>query len=202
MGTGLFVAALSLPLQTQAAEAARTTVPLNGTWDISESVGADEKPKAYKNTVVVPGLVNLAKPAFPDVDMFASWDCLHREGKKFLYKDEPRVQGKVPITGIPLQDRNYFWYRKTFKAPQKRELALLQINKSQFGTAVFLNGKPVGEHLSCWTAETYNLTDALNWSGDNELLVRIGAHPAVLPTNILGAGVCSSKCKLTPGIYD
>lgn len=185
-----------------AASQSRTEVSLNGSWDISESVGPEEKPKTYTNTVPVPGLVNLAKPAFPDVDMFASWDCLHREGKKFLYKDETRVQGKVPITGIPLQDRNYFWYKKVFKAPGMREVALLRIDKAQFGTAVFLNGKPVGEHLSCWTAETYNLTDAIDWSGENELLVRIGAHPAVLPVNIPGAGTCSSKFKWTPGIYD
>ena len=81
-------------------------------------------------------------------------------------------------------------------------MALLKIGKSQFGTKVWLNGKEVGEHLSCWTAGYFNLTDAMNWSGENQLIVRIGAHPAVLPENIPGAGTYSSKHKWTPGIYD
>ena len=33
-------------------------------------------------------------------------------------------------------------------------------------------------------------------------MVRVGAHPAVLPENIPGAGTYSSKHKWTPGIYD
>ena len=44
----------------------------------------------------------------------------------------------------------------------------------EFGTAVWLNGKPVGEHLSCWTAGYFNVTDAMNWSGPNRLVIRVG----------------------------
>jgi hypothetical protein len=45
----------------------RTTISLNGTWQIDESVSATEVPKAFSHTLVVPGLVSLAKPEFPEV---------------------------------------------------------------------------------------------------------------------------------------
>lgn len=188
-----------------ASDKERTTLSLNGTWQIAESVSAEERPAAFTHTVPVPGMVNLAKPAFPQVDWFASREYLNRFGRNYPYVSTNLILSKdapLPVIGIPSQPRNYFWYRKTFRVPQQREVALLQVNKSQFGTAVFLNGKPVGEHLSCWTRGTFNLTDAIDWTGENELVVRIGAHPGVLPENIMGAGTCSSKHKWTPGIYD
>jgi len=186
----------------------RTTILLNGMWQIAESVSSNDVPKAFDHTVVVPGLVNQAKPVFPEVDLFASRFYFERFARKnrvypwgssnvMLRTDDP-----MPVIGIPVNKRNYFWYRKTFAPPAKREVALLKIGKSQFGTKVWLNGKEMGEHLSCWTAGYFNLTEAVNWSGENQLIVRIGAHPAVLPENIPGAGTYSSKHKWTPGIYD
>lgn len=173
----------------------RTTLSPNGTWQIAESVSADEIPTVFDHTVLVPGMVNLAKPAFPDVDQFASHEYLIRWGKRYpwggpeiLAKDAP-----LPVIGISMQKRNYFWYHKTFTAPEKRQVVLLKINKSQFGTKVWLNGKAVGEHLGCWTSGTFNLLDALKTSGENTLLVRIGAHPAVLPESQPGSGMYSSK---------
>jgi len=186
----------------------RTIISMNGAWQIAESVSSNDIPAAFDHTVVVPGLVNQAKPSFPEVDLFAS----HYYFKRFARKEHNYPWGEtnsmlragdpLPVIGLSVNQRNYFWYRKTFAPPVKREVALLKIGKSQFGTRVWLNGKPVGEHLSCWTAGFFNLTDAMNWSGDNQLIVRIGAHPAVLPENIPGAGVYSSKHKWTPGIYD
>lgn len=187
-----------------AAETGRSTLSLNGAWQIEESVDANQMPTSFTHTVEVPGLVSLAKPAFPDVGLFASRENLERfkrkypfEGPEILAKDAP-----LPAIGISLQKRNYFWYQTTFKALSKREVVLLKIGKSQFGTKVWLNGKEVGEHLSCWTTGTFNLTDAIDWSGENRLLVRIGAHPAVLPETIPGAGTSSSKHFWIPGIFD
>ena len=193
-----------VPQRTNQMHDGRTTISMNGTWQIVESVSSDDIPTSFAHTVVVPGLANLSKPSFPDVDLFASREYLRRFGRRYpwggseiLKKDAP-----LPVIGISPQKRNYFWYQKSFKAPARREVALLKIGKSQFGTAVWLNGKPLGENLSCWTAGTFNLTDAIDWSGENQLLVRIGAHPAVLPENIFGAGTYGSKHKWTPGIYD
>jgi len=183
----------------------RTAISLNGTWKIAESVSATEVPRAFDHAVIVPGLVNLSQPAFPEVDLFASHYYFARFGRVYPWGSTNtllRAEDPLPVIGTPVNQRNYFWYRKTFAPPAKREVALLKIGKSQFGTKVWLNGKAAGEHLSCWTAGYFNLTDAMNWSGENQLIVRIGAHPAVLPENIPGAGTYSSKHKWTPGIYD
>ena len=147
----------------------RTTISLNGTWRIDESVSATEAPKEFGHTLVVPGLMSLAKPEFPEVGTVSA---------------------------------NDFWCQKSFAAPTRREAAILRIGKSQFGTTVWLNGKPVGEHLSCWTAGYFNLTEAMNWAGENRLVVRIGARPALLPANIPGAGIAGSSKYWIPGIWD
>ena len=149
----------------------RTNISLDGTWQIDESVSPTDMPKKFGHAVVVPGLVNVSKPEFPEV-------------------------------GVPSQTRNYFWCQKSFPAPAKREAAILKIGKSQFGTAVWLNGKPVGEHLSCWTAGYFNLTDAMNWNGENLLVIRIGANPSALPKNVPGAGTAGSNKYWMPGIWD
>ena len=180
------------------------TTSLNGTWRIDESVSATDIPPAFTHTVVVPGVVHLSKPSFPDVDLFASREYLSRFGRAYPYGGPKLLADSdpLPAVGISPQKRNYFWYRTSFSAPARRQVALLKVGKAQFGTAVWLNGKKVGENLSCWTAGYFNLTDAINWSGDNQLLIRVGAHPGVLPENIPGAGTYSSKHRWTPGIYD
>jgi hypothetical protein len=66
---------------------------------------------------------------------------------------------------------------------------------------VWLNGKKIGEHAGCFTAGYFDLTPALDWSGENRLVVRIGAHPGVLPENF-PSGTDFEKVRWTPGIYD
>jgi len=111
----------------------------------------------------------------------------------FISPEDPRGRpaSKVqPESGIakivpgPQQKRNYFWYQRTFRVPAKRELAILKINKAQFGTAVWLNGKKVGNHYACFSAGYFNLTEAMNWEGGNRLLVRIGGHPWAVPRSV------------------
>ena len=99
------------------------------------------------------------------------------------------------------QNRNYFWYRKTFRAPAARQVAWLKISKAQFGTAVWLNGQKLGEYAGCFTASDFHLEDAIRWNEENTLIVRIGAHPAVLP-DTYPTGSDFEKIKWTPGIYD
>ena len=103
--------------------------------------------------------------------------------------------------GRTRQKRNYFWYERTFTAPAKKQSAMLVVNKAQFGTAVWLNGKKVGEHLGCFTAGRFDVTEAMDWNGENRLLVRIGAHPGAMPEWAL-VGTDGEKGPWTPGIYD
>src|SRR5208337_2358645 len=54
----------------------RTTLSLNGTWDVEDSVNADEAPQVYNHTAPVPGLAHSAVPAFPDVDQYQTRQLL------------------------------------------------------------------------------------------------------------------------------
>ncbi len=174
----------------------RNTIPLDGMWEIDDSLGS-EPPAHFTHRVPVPGLVHSAEPAFADVDLFES-----REHIVNLVRDGtlPR-SALVTNAGVPHQKRSYFWYRRIVEIPRKKHVVILKVNKAQFGTVVWVNGQKVGEHLPCFTAAFFDITSALRPSGPNEILIRIGAHPGVLPRNV-SAGTDFEKVRWTPGIYD
>lgn len=180
-----------------AGAAQRVTMSLDGVWRIADSVSATEQPSSFAREVPVPGLANLARPGFPDVDRFDSRQVIDNLIRKKKLPESARVSG----IGVPRQERNYFWYERAFTVAERREVARLRIGKAQFGTAVWLNGQPVGEHHGCFTAGIFDVTAAMNWDGENRLLVRIGAHPAVVPLSV-PTGTDQEKNKWTPGIYD
>ena len=179
----------------------RLTVPLDGEWEIEDSVSPDQVPQAFHHTVPVPGLAHLANPAFPDVDMFQSREYLANMMSLGEVPDSTWNTLGGDGVGISGQGRNFFWYRKTFRVPARKDIALLKVSKAQFGTQVWLNDKTIGEHLGCFSAGYFHLTESLDWEGENTLLVRVGAHPAVLPKGA-PAGTDFEKSKWTPGIYD
>jgi hypothetical protein len=189
--------AIALLALATAASAQRVTVPLDGTWQIEDSAAADEIPKLWWRRAPVPGLANLARPAFAGVDLFDSRELIDNRIRAGLLPESARISA----VGIPRQDRNYFWYRRVFRLPESKQVAILRIGKAQFGTSVWLNRRHVGEHLGCFTAGYFDLTGAVDWNGENELIVRIGAHPRVLPPSV-PAGADLEKLKWTPGIYD
>ncbi len=170
---------------------------MDGTWQIGDSVAADAKPASFTHSVPVPGLANLASPPFADVDRFDSRELIQNRVWRKMLPESARVQ----TVGIPRQSRNYFWYRRVFRVPARKETAILKINKAQFGTAVWLNGAKLGEHFGCFTAGYFDASKTIRWDGENELIVRVGAHPAALPTTV-PAGTDFEKLKWTPGIYD
>jgi hypothetical protein len=192
-GVFLLAGVVFSPLHAQ-----RITVPLDGTWSIGESVDADAIPASFAHTVPVPGLVHAAVPKFPDVDQYHTHEWSYTMVKETHILPIPE---KVEGLGSTVQKRNYFWYARSFKTPGKKQCALLVINKAQFGTAVWLNGKKIGEHLGSFTAGHFDLTDAIDWKGENRLLVRIGAHPGAVPQWVTTGGD-GEKEFWTPGIYD
>ena len=175
----------------------RTVLVLDGTWEITDSKDADPVPVRFDHKVSVPGLVHSSIPAFADVDLFDSRQVIQNRVS----------QGKLPSTalvqnaGVPHQDRNWFWYHRTFKTSERRSFAILRINKAQFGAAIWLNGQKIGEHFPCFSAAILDVTKAIHWGGKNDLVIRVGAHPGVLPPNI-SAGTDFEKNRWTPGIYD
>jgi beta-galactosidase len=187
-----------LLLNVPAFSGQRATISLDGQWRIAESVSGQTVPTAFSRTVSVPGLVNLARPPFEKVDAFFSREHLANRIRAKLAPEDWLTNywmGKVE------QDRDYFWYQKKFNAPAQRDVALLKINKAQFGTAVWLNGEKIGEYAGCFTASYFPLNKNIRWGGENTLIIRIGAHPAVLP-DTYPTGSDFEKIKWTPGIYD
>jgi hypothetical protein len=69
--------------------------------------------------------------------------------------------------GVSKQERNWFWYRKRFELPAARSVAILRINKAQFGAAAWLNGKKVGEHLPGFSAAIFDVSQQVR-EGANE----------------------------------
>jgi beta-galactosidase len=189
---------LTLSASISRAEVGRTVVSLDGMWGIADGKSPSVIPATFTHSVPVPGLANLAKPEFADVDKFTSRENLVnriRSGRAPAEWLKRYWNGKVE------QDRNYFWYSKTFRAPAARQVAVLRINKAQFGIAVWLNGQKLGEDVACFSASNFHLERAIRWDGENTLVIRIGAHPAVLPEDY-PTGSDFEKIKWTPGIYD
>lgn len=172
-------------------------VPLEGMWQVEEGVAPDEVPAAFTHEVPVPGLTRQARPAFPDVD--------HYETHEFVWT--MKHYGVFPASEVcpgsarTRQQRKFFWYAKTFHAPAAREHATLVVNKAQFGTAVWLNGRKLGEHAGCFTAGRFDATAAVKWEAENRLVIRIGAHPGAMPEGAFW-GSDGEKGPWTPGIYD
>lgn len=178
----------------------RTTLSLDGQWDVEDSVSADAIPTKYGHKAPVPGLTHSAVPAFTDVDQYQSRELLSNLVRQGMYsKADYEKLGNA--RGISHQERNYFWYRKTFDAPAQNSVAILKVNKAQFGTVVYLNGVRIGEHDPCFTAAYFDVTQTLHWGASNQIVIRIGAHPGVLPANV-SEGTDFEKNRWTPGIYD
>lgn len=151
--------------------ATRRTISLDGTWQVEQG-GMKSVPKDFTHTVAVPGLMDMAQPAFAEVGKKSKL----REA--FWYRRTFTIDGPVPAT------------------------AVLNIHKAMWGVQVFLNGHAFGEHVSCYTPTLLNATPYLKGNGQsNELVVRVGADRESLPEGVPSAWDFE-KYLFTPGIYD
>ncbi len=173
----------------------RTNISMNGTWEIEESTDSFPAPSFFSHKVQVPGLVNKSEPAFPNVDEYTTSEL------KFNLKIINELTTFVDSGGVSHQNRNYFWYRKKIKIQENKQNAFITIKKAQFGSTLWVNGNRVGGNFASFTSKRYNITEYLNWGKKNTILIRIGAHPGVLPKEI-PYGIDYEKYKWTPGIYD
>jgi beta-galactosidase len=140
----------------EAAPGPRTVLSLDGVWQVAEG-GMDVEPASFGHTVPVPGLMDLAEPAFGEVGVASA------RRQAFWYQRTFTVPGPA------------------------RPTAWLKINKAQFGTKVWLNGVELGEHFGCCTPGHLDVAGALRYGAQNTLVVRVGAFktdvPAWVPTN-------------------
>lgn len=198
MTTSLVAAAAcvaTLPARAQNTE--RQTISLDGIWEVADSVSPTDRPAKFDHRAPVPALTHSSTPAFTNVGEFHSLEYEAIKGLAGLPSNLASIKG----AGNPGQTRNYFWYRTSFNAPSARVTARLKVNKAQFGSEVWVNGVRVGINDSCFTAGHYDITKAIQWSEKNEVVIRIGAHPGVLPPG----NTCVfdfEKRRWTPGIWD
>src|SRR2546430_7998136 len=135
--------------------AERIVLSLDGEWDITDSKTADRLPTHFDHKAPVPVLVHSSTPGFADVDLFDSQQVIQNRV----------AQGTLPQTalvrtaGVPRQDRNWFWYRRTFDIAVNRSVAVLRINNAQFGAAVWLKGKKDRGHLPRFWAAVVDVAD-------------------------------------------
>ena len=149
----------------------RKVVALDGTWQVEQ--GAMERmPQAFSHTVAVPGLIDMAQPAFQEVGKKSP------QREAFWYRRTFKVDGPVP------------------------PVAILKIHKARYGTKVFLNGELVGEHLPCFTPAYLDVKKQLKGDGqENELVIRVGANRESIPQD-MPTGWDFEKYLFIPGIYD
>lgn len=72
-------------------------------------------------------------------------------------------------------ETNRLWYRRTFAVPSKwkSKRVLLNFGAVDWDSTVWVNGKEIGKHQGGYDAFTFDITDALNAKGDNEIVVSV-----------------------------
>ncbi|NJK98430.1 MAG: hypothetical protein HC905_29070 [Bacteroidales bacterium] len=179
----------------QYTEAQRKIISLNGTWDIEASKTSNIVPKKYGHKIEVPSLINTAVPAFNKVGQFHSVEYVWTFD---IPTEKPRDSIR---NGVSYTDYNYFFYRRKVSVGQKTDLALLKINRAFYTSAVWINGDKVGEDLSCITSVNYDISKWVKWNSENEIVIRVGAHPDVLPAHYFEPNDPDKK-EWMPGLWD
>lgn len=164
------------------AASGRLTISLDGTWQLAEGQ-KDQRPAQFDRKVPVPGLVDMAQPGI-------ARDVFKNAKRRFGPEDEALAQ------------RSY-WYRHEFVVEgQAPSVATLLVRKAAYGSTVYLNGSKVGESLASFTANWYDVRNALRSGGaTNELLIRVGASRASLPPSV-PTGWDYEKEYYIPGLFD
>lgn len=138
------------------AEANRETLPLDGAWQVAQSVEGEAVPTAFPGTIPVPSYIDLAKPAFQGVGKPSP------ERKYFWYR------------------------RTFTAPADAKDFAVLMIRKAAYGTAVWINGVGLGEQFPCFTPTYWDLRPHLKPGAENELVVRVGATRENIPVGMPG----------------
>lgn len=170
------------------ADDGRTTISLNGEWDFDQTELAFP-PRKYTRKIPVPGLVHLARPKISQYEKFFK----KPDGVELVEQFNFLERDYTPM---------YNWYkRKVFIDEKfKDEQLFLTIKKSQYVTRVFVNRHEVGASMECYTPMDFNITSAVKYGSNNEILIQVGDR-AWLPSEAAG-GTDKEKVHYLPGIWD
>ncbi len=132
--TGLLSVGILLALGLMAVAAdtpsPRQVILLDGTWQVEQGT-MESPPEVFSHTVVVPGLLDMAQPAFAEVGRKSTLR------QAFWYRRTFRVDGPLPA------------------------VAILKVSKAMFGSRVILNGTPLGDHPGSFTPGLFDARAAL-----------------------------------------
>ena len=104
--------------------------------------------------------------------------------------------------GIASDEREAFWYKKTFTAPEQPSAqSHLCIEKAKYGVKVWLNGKALGEHYGAYTVSEYDLSQSIKYGQENELIVRVGSEYSSVP-EFIPVAADLEKRGWFPGLWD
>ena len=121
------------------ASAPRQVISLDGNWQVEQG-GMESPPEVFWHTVVVPGLLDMAQPAFAEVGLKSALR------QAFWYRRTFRIDGTLP------------------------EVAVLKVAKAMFGTRVILNGTLLGDHPGSFTPGRFDARAALRGGDNEVLI--------------------------------
>ncbi|MAK60233.1 MAG: hypothetical protein CMK09_04585 [Ponticaulis sp.] len=112
------------------------------------------------------------------------------------------AEPKFTEVGIESDQRDAFWYRTRFVAPEGPEAqAFLCLHKAAYGIKVWLNGEALGEHFGPSSLSEYDASGTIKYGEENELVVRLGADRSQIPS-FVPAGDDDEIERWYPGIWD
>jgi len=132
----------------------RKILSLDGEWNIAESIDGNSVPDSFGAIVPVPGLVDLAQPAFDGVG-------LPSEKRNFFWY-------RKTINADDFYDM---------------EVILLKLHKALYSPRIYVNNKLVGENPFSFTPTILNIKPFLK-KGKNEIVIRIYSYKDLVPDTI------------------
>ncbi|HMJ91403.1 MAG TPA: glycoside hydrolase family 2 TIM barrel-domain containing protein, partial [Candidatus Acidoferrum sp.] len=74
-----------------------------------------------------------------------------------------------------VNEKEQLWYKRTFEVPRgwKNKRVMLNFGAVDWDAMVFVNAKEVGKHQGGYDAFSFDITDALNAKGKNEIVVSV-----------------------------
>ena len=172
------------------AQEGRTVISLNGEWEFEQTKTA-YPPAKFTRTIPVPGLIHLAVPRIADYDKFFQKPA----------KDAVTVEHHNFLENMDYTPK-YSWYRKKVRIDTKlsSQQLFLTLKKSQYVTVVYVNGMMTGRSIECYTPIDLNITGAVKFGEENEILIQVGDR-AWLPSEAAGS-TDKEKVHYLPGIWD
>lgn len=132
---------------------------------------------------------NISRTTIP---LDANWRFIYAEGSS-TWADTGQDDSKWEIVSLPHtwnafdgQDgsgdyrRGTGWYRTHFTLPKEApgQRVLVEFDAADKVADVFVNGKPIGTHTGAFARFRFDITDTVNFQGDNVLAVRVNNAPS------------------------